>query len=100
MGINAPVARQVTRPVARATAASRTASPIPGWLFPGWLIPGDLFLDRLLSEGPLRLAANRPTHCGAAGRHRSAQHHLLGLSRLPRAEINALAEADLGTGSA
>src|SRR5712671_356279 len=104
MGINAPVARQATRPVATATAPSKTASPIPGWLFPGRLFPGlailgDLIPERLLSEGPPGLTANRPAYCGAPRRHRSAQHYLLGLSRLARPKVNALAKAHLGAGS-
>ncbi len=58
-------------------------------------IPWKLILLGLVRDGPARLAANRPAHRGAPGRHRPAQHHLLRFPRLAGAEINALAEAHL-----
>src|SRR5712692_188391 len=86
--ISAQVAIQHKRPVAIATTAGDNASAIPRWLTSAGLI----------RNGFLGLAAQRPTHRRTFRPDRSAQHHLLGLPRLARTEINALAEAHLGAG--
>src|SRR5271163_259180 len=104
------VVRQVSKPVATATAAGHTASPIAGRLIPGsgslrGRMPGSLFPRELIPlglirDGPARLAANRPAHYDAPWRHGPAQHHLLRPPRLAGAEIDAFAETHLAAGGA
>src|SRR6516162_4689360 len=89
IGISAPVASQQKKPVAMATAAGKSTSAIPHRPTSGKLVPDTL----------LGLAAHRPADCRALRSDRSAQHDLLGLSRLARAKINALAETHFGAGS-
>src|SRR5260370_2711327 len=99
------VVRQVGRPVGTARAGGATASPIAGRLIPGRgslrgriagsFNPRELILLDLVRDGPARLAANRPAHRDASGRHRPAENHLLRSSRLARAERDALAAPPL-----
>src|SRR5437868_11634993 len=99
------VNRQASRPVAIATTAGHTASPIAGRLapgrdirrdgVPGGFIPRILVLLGLIRDRSARLATNRPTHRDPSGRDGPAQHHLLCLARLAGAEIDAFAEANL-----
>src|SRR6516225_8227804 len=90
IGISSPVASQQNKPVAIATAAGRSALAIPRWPTFGKIAPDTL-------PG---LAAQRPADCRALRPHHSAQHHLLCLSRLAGAKINALAETHFGARSA
>src|SRR6516165_10976395 len=90
IGISAPVASQQKTPVATATAAGMSPLPIPHRPTCGELVP----------ETFLGLAAQRPADCRAFRSDRSAQHHLLGFSRLTRAKVHALAETYFCAGGA
>src|SRR5215831_18405737 len=89
-GINAPVASQQKMAAAIAIAAAKEASAIRLWPSCGQLFPDTL-------PG---LATQRPADGGALRPDGPAQHHLLGLSRLTGAKVNAFAKAHFGAGGA